>query len=93
MALSGGAGSLHVEKLMWTTKIKFKKIIISDCEKMITLNNKLWVFLVSWFTFILDGDDVVHTLYNAILRIARNFLETKESIKISTHPFYHVNLD
>ena len=34
-----------------------------------------------------------HTLYNTILRIARNFLETRESIKISTHPFYHVNLD
>ena len=33
------------------------------------------------------------TLYNAILRIVRNFLETKENIKISTHPFYHVNLD
>ena len=28
------------------------------------------------------------TLYNAILRIARNFLETRENIKISTHPFY-----
>ena len=34
-----------------------------------------------------------NTLYNAILRIARNFLETRENIKISTHPFYHVNLD
>ena len=34
----------------------------------------------------------VHTLYNAILRIARIFLETRENIKISTHPFYHVNL-
>ena len=34
-----------------------------------------------------------HTLYNAILRIARNFLETSENIKISTHPFYHINLD
>ena len=33
-----------------------------------------------------------HTLYNAILRIARNFLETRENIKISTHPFYHINL-
>ena len=32
------------------------------------------------------------TLYNAILRIARNFLETRENIKISTHPFYHINL-
>ena len=32
------------------------------------------------------------TLYNAILRIARMFLETRENIKISTHPFYHINL-
>ena len=32
------------------------------------------------------------TLYNAILRIARNFLKTRENIKISTHPFYHINL-
>ena len=33
------------------------------------------------------------TLYNVILRIARNFLETRENVKISTHPFYHTNLD
>ena len=33
-----------------------------------------------------------YTLYNTILRIARNFLETRENIKISTHPFYHINL-
>ena len=33
------------------------------------------------------------TLYNAILRIARNFLETRENIKISTHLFYPINLD
>ena len=32
------------------------------------------------------------TLYNVILRIARNFLETRENIKTSTHPFYHINL-
>jgi hypothetical protein len=32
------------------------------------------------------------TLYNTILRIARNFLETRENIKILTHPFYHINL-
>jgi hypothetical protein len=35
----------------------------------------------------------VCTLYNVILRIARNFLETRENIKISTHSFYHINLD
>ena len=33
-----------------------------------------------------------YTLYNAILRIARNFLETRENIEISTNPFYHINL-
>ena len=32
------------------------------------------------------------TLYNVTLRIARNFLETRENIKISTHLFYHINL-
>ena len=37
--------------------------------------------------------ELVHTLYNVILRIARNFLETRENVKISTHPFYHTNLD
>ena len=35
----------------------------------------------------------VRTLYNVILRIARNLLKTSENIKISTHPFYHRNLD
>ena len=30
-------------------------------------------------------------LYNIILRIARNFLEARENIKILTHPLYHIN--
>jgi hypothetical protein len=33
------------------------------------------------------------TLYNVILRIARNLLETKENIKIESHPFYHIICD
>ena len=32
-------------------------------------------------------------LHCIILRIARNFVETRENIKILTHPFYHINLD
>ena len=43
-----------------------------------------------------DGTSKINetlTLYNVILRIGRNFLETRENIKISTHPFYHINLD
>ena len=35
----------------------------------------------------------VLTLYNIILRIARNFLETRENVKILTHLVYHTNLD
>ena len=35
----------------------------------------------------------LHTLYNVILRIARNFLETRENIKIESHPFYHIICD
>ena len=35
----------------------------------------------------------VHCIFNVILRIARNLLKTSENIKISTHPFYHTNLD
>ena len=34
-----------------------------------------------------------NTLYNVILRIARNLLETRENIKIKSHPFYHIIWD
>ena len=33
------------------------------------------------------------TLYNTILRIARNLLETRENIKIESHSFYHIICD
>ena len=39
------------------------------------------------------GNQNGSTLYNVILRIARNLLETRENVKISTYPFYHTNLD
>ena len=32
-------------------------------------------------------------LSNAILRIARNLLETRENIKIESHSFYHIICD
>ena len=41
----------------------------------------------------LRGLGIACTLYNVILCIARNFLETRENVKILTHPFYHTNLD
>ena len=46
----------------------------------------LWICNLHYLRWYVD------TLYNAILRIARNFLETRENIKIPTHPFYHINL-
>jgi hypothetical protein len=36
---------------------------------------------------------IFYTLYDVILRIARNLLETRENIKIESHPFYHVICD
>ena len=49
-------------------------------------------FLVQKYFFTALHVTTLHTLYNAILRIARNFRETRENIKISTHLFYHINL-
>ena len=33
------------------------------------------------------------TLYNDILRIARNLMETRENIQIESHPFHHIICD
>ena len=58
-----------------------------DCSKMMwRMTCHLWKKYINWVL------KQTNTLYNAILRIARNFLETRENIKISTHPFYHINL-
>ena len=40
-----------------------------------------------------NSDKKTPTLYNAILRIARNLLETRENIKIESHSFYHIICD
>ena len=66
---------------------------IQKCSKrlMCTLKSLLKQYFLLSITFWTYFER--YTLYNAILRIVRNFLETKENIKISTHPFYHVNLD
>ena len=36
---------------------------------------------------------LTHTLNNEILHIARNLPETRENIKIESHPFYHIICD
>ena len=58
--------------------------ILLNWKKYTWRSEFLWVscYMQSWYT-----------LYNVILRIARNLLETRENIKISTHPFYPINLD
>ena len=43
-------------------------------------------YLAFWYTYILSTG----TLYNDLLRIARNLLETRENVKIESHPFYHI---
>ena len=49
----------------------------------------IWFFIRFW-TEKKDSKLHIYTLYNVILRIARNLLETRENIKIKSHPFYHI---
>ena len=42
---------------------------------------------------VMGWDSPEATLYNDILRIARNLLETRENIKIESHSFYHIICD
>ena len=63
----------------------------------ITCGNKkrsgVYVNVSHYREWINEHTNKVHTLYNVLLRIARNLLETRENVKISTHPFFHTNLD
>ena len=61
-----------------------------DYQLAKTFKMKLAIILSVCISLVYCGK---YALYNVLLSIARNFLETRESIKISTHPFYHVNLD
>ena len=63
------------------------------CNKILFQLDNFSLMDVREFILVVEFRTVLLTLYNTILRIARNFLETRENIKISTHPFYHVNLD
>ena len=90
--------SFQKSNIIWPQKIN-KIIDISSPQSWFTLHTSIWDTLYIFqpqkrivFVETIRGITVC-TLYNAILRIARNFLETRENIKISTHPFYHVNLD
>ena len=64
----------------------------SDIVEIIYLETLLSRWLTHHGYYSMLDESVVfltHTLYNVILRIARNLLKTSENIKISTHPFYH----
>ena len=41
-------------------------------------------------SFVCSNHMQVHTMYNELLRIARNLLETRENIKIESRSFYHI---
>ena len=69
--------------------------LLKKTKRVSILNEAYYFKLCLGFEFIryLRTKEVqLNTLYNTILRIARNFLETRENIKILTHPFYHINL-
>ena len=60
-------------------------------------NFKIWHQILGYVGRSATSDDIwwgqVGTLYNDILRIARNLLETRENTKIESHPFYHIIYD
>ena len=68
-------------------------------EKFITLHKARIVLVYDWNHYFGLGPipkpkpKLADTLYNVILRIARNLLETRENIKIESHPFYHIICD
>ena len=74
---------LSSQNIVISSKHNVRKYHPDDMRRFITLTNKTCLLIKLG----------LYTLYNVILRIARNFLETRENIKISTHPFYHINLD
>ena len=54
----------------------------------------LWEVIYKTLTFVnLPIIDHLHTLYNVIVRIARNLLETRKNIKFESHSFYHIICD
>ena len=65
---------------------------VSKQESIWSLLHPMYM-IAAWLTRSLPEKETKRTLYNVILRIAWNFLETRENIKISTYPFYHINLD
>ena len=71
------------KKFLKQIGVKFKSQLSSSC---IEINPNIK-------TLLSELTSHLYTLYNVILRIASNLLETRENIKISTHPFYPINLD
>ena len=76
---------LVCEHIFVCTHMQMRKFVFDHVQKCVCGYAKLFLFS---HTF-----DHRHTLYNIILRIARNFLETRENIKIESHPFYHIICD
>jgi hypothetical protein len=54
---------------------------------------KLFIWFVNFYLVSQNIRFLMITLYNVILRISRNLLETRENIKIESHPFYHIICD
>ena len=71
---------LVCEHIFVCTQMQMRKFVFDHVQKCVCGYAKLFLFS---HTF-----DHRHTLYNLILRIARNLLETREKNKIESHPFY-----
>ena len=77
---------------MFAQPTKYECCVLIEIANRVSYTQELCLDLPilckkSWYSWTIE-----FTLYNAILRIARNFLEIRENINILTHPFYLINL-
>ena len=85
-------------KKCWTTIHAFQELKQGNTEILGTarprdMYPRFWIGSQNtWGTWIFTKS-LADTLYNTILRIARNLLETKENIKIESDSFYHIIFD
>ena len=83
-----------IQRALWDffSVIDFGKKF-SGMQKLLRSTHKIILRISTLIKIQTILEVAIHTLYNVLLRIARKLLETRENVKISTHPVYHTNLD
>ena len=99
-------GCLHVGQVFWLLVTDLKRHaewnrcphgVDETSQFGVKLSRHIAQVISIFFPFFFQSNNIAShnwiTLYNVILRIARNLLENREDIKYLTQPFYCTNLD